>query len=126
MLRAFTATPPGIEGNLKCIVSGGEDVDWMPFEKKKEYTNAFIVQDGKILLGYKKRGFGMHKFNGFGGKVEAGETSLQAALRELEEEAGITAPLEHAGTLLFLNEGADVAFNIEIYRAERYSGVIAE
>ncbi|GLB39079.1 putative NUDIX domain containing protein [Lyophyllum shimeji] len=120
------ATPPGIDGNLKHVVSGGDDAEWMPFETRKLYTNAFIVQDGKVLLGYKKRGFGKHKYNGFGGKVEDGETSQEAALRELEEEAGITAPLEYAGTLLFLSEGSDVAFHIDIYRAEEYSGTIAE
>jgi hypothetical protein len=35
-----------------------------------------IHQKDRILLGYKKRGFGMGKFNGFGGKVEKGETIL--------------------------------------------------
>ncbi|KAF8067738.1 NUDIX hydrolase domain-like protein [Lyophyllum atratum] len=126
MLHSLSKIPPGLEGNLKRVVSGGDDLDWMQFKKSKNYTNAFIVQDGKVLLGYKKRGFGKHKFNGFGGKVEDGETSREAALRELEEEAGITAPLEYAGTLLFLSEGADVAFHIEIYRADEYSGVITE
>lgn len=126
MSPTLNVAPPGIEGNLKHLVSGGDDVDWMPFEKRKYYTNAFIVQNGKVLLGYKKRGFGKHKYNGFGGKVEDGETSREAALRELEEEAGIAAPLEYAGTLLFLSEGADVAFHIDIYRAEEYTGIIAE
>jgi len=48
----------------------------------------------EILLGYKKVGFGQGKYAGFGGKVEAGETIPQAALRELGEEAGITLPPE--------------------------------
>ncbi|EIW77078.1 hypothetical protein CONPUDRAFT_63060, partial [Coniophora puteana RWD-64-598 SS2] len=36
-----------------------------------------------------------------GGKVDPGETPAEAAARELQEEAGISAPLEHAGSLLF-------------------------
>jgi hypothetical protein len=32
-----------------------------------------IHKEGKLLLGMKKRGFGMNKYNGFGGKVEKGE-----------------------------------------------------
>lgn len=36
---------------------------------------------GGILLGLKKRGFGVGKWNGFGGKVEPGETIPQAAAR---------------------------------------------
>ena len=31
---------------------------------------------GQILLGRKKRGFGVSKWNGFGGKIEKGETFL--------------------------------------------------
>lgn len=42
-----------------------------------------------VLLGLKKRGFGTGKWNGFGGKVEPGETIRQAAIREMKEEAGI-------------------------------------
>ncbi len=45
----------------------------------------------RILLGMKKRGFGAGKWNGFGGKAEAGETIEEAALREFFEESGATA-----------------------------------
>ncbi|CAN0403706.1 unnamed protein product, partial [Ectocarpus sp. 8 AP-2014] len=45
----------------------------------------------EILLGMKKRGFGEGKWNGFGGKVESGESVEEAAKRELMEEAGLTA-----------------------------------
>ncbi|KIM85679.1 hypothetical protein PILCRDRAFT_65906, partial [Piloderma croceum F 1598] len=80
----------------------------------------------QILLGHKKRGFGVHKYNGFGGKVEAGETPAQAAARELQEEACIEAPLEHAGTFLFHIDNVQWAFQIEIYRADTYTGVPTE
>jgi 8-oxo-dGTP diphosphatase/2-hydroxy-dATP diphosphatase len=39
-------------------------------------TLMLIHQKNKILLGFKKRGFGKNKWNGFGGKVEEGETIL--------------------------------------------------
>ena len=38
--------------------------------KKKTFTLLFLQIKSKILLGMKKRGFGMGKYNGFGGKVE--------------------------------------------------------
>ena len=64
-------------------------------KKTKFYTLMFLINEGKILLGMKKRGFGAGKYNGFGGKVEAGETIAQAAVRETIEECGLK-PLDAA------------------------------
>ncbi|KAJ6610998.1 hypothetical protein B0H10DRAFT_2058080 [Mycena sp. CBHHK59/15] len=50
---------------------------------------------------------------------------MEAAARELQEEAGINAPLEHSGTLLFVVPG-DKWAHIDIYRADEYSGTITE
>lgn len=44
----------------------------------------------------------------------------------LQEEAGVEAPLEHAGTLLFLIAGVQWAFHIDIYRADTYIGIPLE
>ena len=59
----------------------------------------------EILLGLKKAGFGAGKYNGFGGKVEPGETVEGAAVREVKEEVGIRVSeedLQAAGRLVFL------------------------
>ena len=47
----------------------------------KLLTLAFIKDSSKILLGYKKRGFGIGRWNGFGGKVQPGESIENAAKR---------------------------------------------
>ena len=56
----------------------------------------FLIDHTKqeVLLGLKKRGFGAGKWNGFGGKLEAGETMQQCAARELREESGIQVPAD--------------------------------
>ena len=42
-----------------------------------------------MLLGMKKRGFGEGRWNGFGGKVEVGESIAGGAVREVREECGL-------------------------------------
>jgi len=56
---------------------------------KKILTLCIIHQHPKILLGMKKRGHGEGKWNGFGGKVEEGETIEEATRRETKEESGV-------------------------------------
>lgn len=43
----------------------------------------------RLLLGLKKRGFGQGKWNGFGGKLDEGESPRQAAIREMKEESDV-------------------------------------
>jgi 8-oxo-dGTP diphosphatase len=60
---------------------------WVPVDLA---TLCFVVSAGKILLILKKRGLGAGKVNGPGGRIEPGETALAAAIRETEEELGVT------------------------------------
>lgn len=53
-------------------------------------TLVFLRQDDQILLAMKKRGFGEGRWNGVGGKVDAGETIEQAMIRETQEEISVT------------------------------------
>lgn len=65
------------------------------------------IDEGKITnlwLGMKRVGFGAGKWNGFGGKVEEGETVMQATVRELKEESGFETEVDYlipAATLKF-------------------------
>ncbi len=57
-------------------------------------TLCIPLKGDEVLLGMKKRGFGVGKYNSFGGKVKPGETIEEAALRELGEESGLCSKLE--------------------------------
>ena len=84
------------------INSRVEEIDWTTW-KPTEYANlCFVIRGGQILLIRKKRGLGAGKINGPGGRIEKGETALQAAIRETQEEIGVTPTgLEHVGELFF-------------------------
>lgn len=62
----------------------------MNMKQIKDVTNVLFIKDNQVLLGRKKRGFGINKYNGFGGKLKDGESILDAALREAKEEVGLT------------------------------------
>ncbi len=53
-------------------------------------TLCYVRDKGKVLLGMKKIRFGAGYLNGFGGKVEVGESIVEAACREVLEECGLS------------------------------------
>ncbi len=64
----------------------------------------FVRDAGRVLLIRKRRGHGMGKLNGPGGKVEPGETPLACVLRETEEEVGVRPLMPRlAGVFRFLD-----------------------
>src|SRR5262249_49943767 len=77
-------------------------IDWATWQPSQRATLLFILREGKILLIHKLRGFGAGKVNGPGGKIDPGETALDATLRETFEELDIM-PLaaEQRGQLHF-------------------------
>ncbi|EFJ45375.1 nudix/7,8-dihydro-8-oxoguanine triphosphatase [Volvox carteri f. nagariensis] len=86
-----------------------------------------VINDGaRVLLGLKKRGFGAGFYNGFGGKVDPGETIEEAAQRELQEEACITAELKDAGVLVFVFDDQPQPWEVHVFTASSYVGEPAE
>jgi 8-oxo-dGTP pyrophosphatase MutT (NUDIX family) len=80
---------------------------------------------GTVLLGLKKRGFGAGYYNGFGGKVEPGETVRAAAARELLEESGLdaaAAALRRRGTLTFHFDDQPRPWRVAVYEATAWRG----
>ncbi|CAH0719680.1 unnamed protein product, partial [Brenthis ino] len=96
---------------------------------KKLYTLVFLRTETQILLGLKKRGFGINKWNGFGGKVEQNESIIDAAIRELNEECCVTVKnedLKNIGHLEFTFEGDTVMMDVRVFSATVYKGTPTE
>lgn len=101
-----------------------EPLDWAHWQPGIRATLMFIVDEARqqVLLIRKKRGLGAGKINGPGGKMDPGETPEQCAVRETQEELGVTA-LDPArlGQLCFqFTDG--LALHVEVYRATRWEG----
>ncbi|MGH0140489.1 UNVERIFIED_CONTAM: hypothetical protein FKN15_017611 [Acipenser sinensis] len=93
----------------------------------KLLTLVLVVQPGRVLLGMKKRGFGVGRWNGFGGKVQPGETIEEAARRELLEESSLTVDtLEKIGQIKFEFAGETEVLDVHIFRADSFHGQPAE
>ena len=65
-------------------------MDWTNWMPRERANLCFILKDDRVLLIRKKRGLGAGKINGPGGKLEPGESALEAAIRETQEEIGVT------------------------------------
>lgn len=78
------------------------DIDWPTWKPRDIATLLFVVEGSRILLIRKKRGLGAGKVNGPGGRLDPGETPLEAAIRELGEELCVTpVGVEKRGELAF-------------------------
>jgi len=98
--------------------------DWTHWTPSVLATLMFIVDEKKqeVLLIRKKRGLGAGKINGPGGKIDPGETSEACAIRETQEELGVTAfePVKHGELWFQFVDG--LALHVDVYRATRWEG----
>ncbi|MCT9095962.1 8-oxo-dGTP diphosphatase [Haloarchaeobius sp. HME9146] len=85
-----------------------------------------LSPDDELLLIEKKRGIGAGLYNGPGGKVEAGETPLEAVKREVDEEVHLELiEVEKRAELLFYF-GSDPLFRCHTYVSRAFEGTATE
>ena len=90
-------------------------------------TLVLVHTHPKILLGMKKKGFGKGRWNGFGGKVESGETIEEAAYREMLEESGVVvSKLEKMGVIEFRFRGKPFFVEMHVFRTSSFEGTPKE
>jgi 8-oxo-dGTP diphosphatase len=107
---------------MSFVVKSLADIDWEQWKPKDPATLVFVVRDDQILLIRKKRGLGAGKINAPGGRLEPGESPLEAAVRETQEELLITPKqLSYAGENLFqFVDGYSI--HVFVYKATDYEG----
>lgn len=96
---------------------------------KKILTLCMIHTDRKILLGMKKRGFGVGKWNGFGGKIEEGESLEETAMREVQEECGLMVHLtleNIVGVHNFYMQADDEHLEVHVFSVDTFEGSLIE
>ncbi len=98
------------------------EFDWEAWQPNMFAVLMFIVKDGQVLLIEKLTGLGQGKVNAPGGKIEPGETAMQAAIRETQEEVCI-APINpiKRGELSFAIGGGPQLY-CQVFMADDFTG----
>lgn len=89
----------------------------------------FLRKDDTVLLAMKKRGFGVGRWNGVGGKVEGEETIEEAMVRETQEEIGVTPTrFEKVGDIRFdeFFKGEPTLMHVHVFQATEWNGTPTE
>lgn len=97
--------------------------------KELQTTLLFIIKNGKILLGEKKRGFAAGIINGIGGKQTPGETIEDTLIRETFEEINVK-PLQYEKVAVIICnpiiEKDTCKETMHVFFAKDYEGTIKE
>lgn len=97
-------------------------VNWETWEPGMRATLMFIRVGDEVLLIEKQRGIGAGKVNGPGGKIDPGETPLECAIRETQEELCVTATgVKKMGELFFaMSDMPDI--HCHVFAADGFEG----
>jgi len=97
-------------------------MDWKNWEPNIRANLLFLKRGDEVLLIRKKRGIGAGKINAPGGKIDPGETAEEGAIRETEEEVGLTSSnLSEMGELHFQFVDG-MALHCTVFSSNEFSG----
>jgi len=90
----------------------------------RQSTLLFLIRDNQILLAMKKRGFGVGKWNGVGGKPHGDEKIEETAIRETTEEIGVIPNnIKQVANLdFFFQNNPDWDQQVVVYTSNQWSG----
>lgn len=83
-----------------------------------------IIDDNKILLGYRKSELGTNTWAPPGGKLELGEELKNCAIRELKEEANLTTTADNLKLIGITNDifDTEIHYITIYYKVDSYVG----
>lgn len=97
-------------------------VEWDNWQPTVRATLMFVVRDDEVLLIRKKRGFGMGKINGPGGKLDPGESEHDCAVRETDEELGIQVHEATKRGELWFQFVDGLAMHVSVFHTTNHEG----
>ena len=103
-----------------------DEIDWRTWSPVDHATLLFVIEDGRILLIRKKRGLGAGKINGPGGRLDPGESPLDGAVREVEEEVGVVPTGIRPGGELRFQFVDGYSVHVYVFAATGFRGVLRE
>jgi 8-oxo-dGTP pyrophosphatase MutT (NUDIX family) len=99
----------------------------------KNYTLIFLIKKEEnkiteICLAMKKRGLGVDKWNGAGGKPKEGESFEDCAIRETKEEIGVDIKDFYQVSEMYFktNNSTDWNEHVKAYFCEKWIGEVTE
>lgn len=92
----------------------------------------YLIKDDRVLMARKAKKIGKGCWSGYGGGIDSEETEIQALIRELKEESGLTTTkefLEKVAIIDFHNiksDGQKFICKVHIFLISNWSGEVRE
>lgn len=102
------------------------DINWSDWQPTENAVLSFMQDNDKLLLIRKKKGLGAGKINAPGGRIDPGETALQAVVRESIEEVHMTPEQPRKRGELFFQFKDGYKLHGEIFFSTEFSGTPTE